>query len=92
MPVPAPEFSWTWNAIGLVSFAALAIAVSAMFVSSRLLRRTRDEEHGGHTHLAEVGAGRTRFLASWGTIAGGAFAVATAFTGVAFFILPRCAG
>jgi hypothetical protein len=92
MRVPAPGFSWTWNAIGLVSLAALGVALSAMFVSRRLLLRTRDEDHGGHAHLVEVGAGRTRFLALWGTIAGGAFAVATAFTGVAFFILPRCAG
>ncbi len=92
MRVAVPGFSWTWNAIGLVSLAALAIASAAMFVSWRLLQRTREEEHGGHVHLAEVGAGRTRFLASWGTIAGGAFAVATAFTGIAFFILPRCAG
>lgn len=89
---PAPAFSWTWNAIGLMSLAAFAIALLAMFVSRRLLQRTRDEDHGGHAYLAEVGAGRTRFLALWGTIAGGAFAVATAFTGVAFFTLPRCVG
>lgn len=92
MRIPLPGFGWTWSAIGLVCLAAFAIALSAMFVSSRLLRRTRDEDHGSHAHLAEVGAGRTRFLALWGTIAGGAFAVATAFTAVAFFILPRCAG
>jgi hypothetical protein len=90
--VPISDFSWTWNATGLVSLAALAIALSAMFVSRRLLQRTRDEDHGGHAHLAEIGAGRTRFLAFWGAIAGGAFAVATAFTGIALFILPRCAG
>ncbi|MDB6083575.1 MAG: hypothetical protein JWN43_1456 [Gammaproteobacteria bacterium] len=92
MRVPISGFSWTGNATGLVSLAALAIALAAMFVSQRLLQRTRDEDHGGHAHLAQIGAGRTRFLALWGTIAGGAFAVATAFTGVAFFILPRCAG
>jgi hypothetical protein len=36
--------------------------------------------------------GRTRFLALWGTVFGAAFAIAAAFTAVAFFILPRCAG
>ncbi len=85
-------FAWTWPATGLVSLVAFAVALAAMWVSRRILQRTRHEGHGGHTYLAQTGSGRTRFLALWGTIAGGAFAVATAFTGAAFFILPRCAG
>jgi hypothetical protein len=40
----------------------------------------------------EAGAARTRFLALWGALLGGGFALATAITGVAFVTLPRCAG
>jgi len=89
---PTAGFAWTGAAVGFVSLTAFAVAVAAMFVSRGLLRRTRDEYPGDPAHLLEAGTGRTRFLALWGTIAGGGFAVATAFTAIAFFILPRCAG
>ena len=92
MTAPVIGYEWTWTAIGLVSLAAFVVALLAMFVSRRVLLRTRDEEQGGHAHLMEIGSGRTRFLALWGSIAGAAFAMVTAFTAVAFFILPRCAG
>ena len=89
---PLSGYEWTWAAIGIVSLAAVVVSLAAMVVSGRVLRRTRTELEGDHVQLLDTGAGRTRFLALWGTIAGGAFAVASAFTGVAFFILPRCAG
>jgi hypothetical protein len=92
LPAPVGGFEWTWTATALVSLAAFGISLAAMLISHNLLRRTRDEEAGGHRHLLEVGTGRTRFLALWGTMAGGVFAVAIAFTGVAFYLLPRCAG
>jgi hypothetical protein len=89
---PVQGYEWTWAALGLISLAAVAIAVAAFLVSRTLYRRTRDESGGDHQHLMETGAGRTRFLALWGMVAGAGFAVAAAFTGIAFFILPRCAG
>jgi hypothetical protein len=89
---PLTGYEWTWAAVGIVSLAAVAVSLAAMIVSLRLLRRTSAEVEGDHMDLLEVGSGRTRFLALWGTIAGAAFAVVSTFTGVAFFILPRCAG
>jgi hypothetical protein len=79
---PIRGYGWTWGALGLVSLTAVVIAVAAFAVSRGIYRRTHDE----------TGAGRTRFLGLWGMVAGAGFAVAAAFTGVAFFILPRCAG
>ncbi len=38
----------------------------------------------------EAGIGRTRFLAAWGIISGGAFFVAVAFTFVALLGTPAC--
>jgi hypothetical protein len=68
------------------------IAMVAVWVSWRNLRKTHDEHPGGHGHLMETGTGRTRFLALWGVMLGGGFALASVVTGVAFAVLPRCAG
>jgi hypothetical protein len=89
---PVSGSGWTTGAIGAMSLAAFAVAICAMLVSLHLLRRTADEARGGHGHLLEAGTGRTRFLALWGALAGAAFAVATAFTAVGYFTLPRCGG
>ncbi|HEY4212599.1 MAG TPA: hypothetical protein VGM84_14055 [Steroidobacteraceae bacterium] len=76
----------------LLSLAALILAIAALVGSGRILMRTRDEGPGGHSHLLEAGAGRTRFLGMWGLVLGAAFAVATIFSVPAYLILPRCAG
>ena len=53
---------------------------------------------GDAEHLTAPGEGRTQFqgrthfLALWGVALGGVFALAAALTGLAFMILPRCAG
>jgi hypothetical protein len=72
--------------------ASVFIAIAAFFAAYRNFRRTRDEGHGDHAHLMEVGAGRTRFVALWGMMLGAGFAVATVIDAVAFVVLPRCAG
>ncbi len=90
LPSPVAGFDWTWAATGAVSLVAFIIALSALGVSMRLLLRNKDEH--GDLYLLEVGPRRTRFLAWWGVVAGGVFALAIAFTAVWFFILPRCAG
>jgi hypothetical protein len=90
--LPEPAYAWTWSAIVAVSIAATIVSVAAYVVSRRTYNRVQDEGHGDHQHLLEVGSGRTRFLAIWGMILGAAFAVGTAMTTVAFFVLPRCAG
>jgi hypothetical protein len=90
--LPKSGYAWTWGAIVVVAVAAIIVELAAFTVSKRIFNRTRDEGRGGQEHLLEVGSGRTRFLALWGMIFGAGFAVATAMTTVAFFVLPRCAG
>lgn len=92
MLAPVQGYGWTWAALGLVSLAAVVTAVAASLVSRSINRRARAEHAGDYPDLLEAGSRRTRFLALWGMVAGGAFAVAAAFTAVGFFILPRCAG
>ncbi|HEY3731020.1 MAG TPA: hypothetical protein VGL28_07130 [Steroidobacteraceae bacterium] len=89
---PAPQLDWTWPAmIGLMVLCVL-VALVACAVSYRALLRTRTESQGDHEHLMEVGAGRTRFLALWGTLLGAGFALAAAATAIAYGVIPRCAG
>jgi hypothetical protein len=78
-------------ALGLVVLA-WAVSLVAAWVAWRAYQRTEDEGHGDHRHVMEVGTGRTRFLALWGVILGIGSAVATSFTAVALFVLPRCGG
>jgi len=83
---------WTWPAMVVLTIAAVALALTGMAVSMSAFRRTRHESPGDAQHLMEVGTGRTRFVAFWGILLGGGFALAAAITAVAFMMLPRCAG
>ncbi|MBV8853489.1 MAG: hypothetical protein JOY91_08805 [Sinobacteraceae bacterium] len=89
---PLDGYGWTQVLTDILCGAAVAVALAAAFTGWRLLQLTREEMHGDHRHLVDTGAGRTRFLALWGLVAGIGFAVATAITGIALFILPRCSG
>jgi hypothetical protein len=89
---PLPALHWTFAAMILSMAAAVVIALLSLMISWRVYRRTKNEDPGETIHLIEAGAGRTRFLALWGVLLGGAFAVATAMTGLDFLMLPRCAG
>jgi hypothetical protein len=90
--LPEAGYAWTWAAIVAVSVVAIGISFAAFAVSRRTYERVQGESHGSHQHLLDVGSGRTRFLALWGMVLGASFAVATAMTLIAFFVLPRCAG
>lgn len=83
---------WTWPAMIILMVSAVMVALVALLVSWRAYLRTRNEVLGDEAHLLEIGSGRTRFLALWGIVLGGGFALATAFTAVGFLTLPRCAG
>jgi hypothetical protein len=89
---PLPVLQWTGPAMIAAMLGGVVVALLALAVSWRAFQRTRQEAGGGSGHLLEMGAGRTRFLALWGVLLGGAFAAASAMTAIAFILLPRCAG
>jgi hypothetical protein len=89
---PLDGYGWTHVAVDIISVLAVLTALAAAFTGWRLLQATREEMHGDHRHLVDTGMGRTRFLSLWGLVAGMAFAVTAAVTGIALFILPRCGG
>lgn len=92
MQLPLDGYAWTWPTLVAVMFAGALIALAALWVSWSNLQKTREEHSGGHGHLMDTGSGRTRFLALWGIAFGAGFAVASLVTGIAFIVLPRCAG
>ena len=92
MASPLEGYAWSGAAMVAVMIAAVCIALLAIGISWRAFQRTRDEGSGDHGHLMEVGTGRTRFLAFWGVVLGIGFTLATLLTGIAFVVLPRCAG
>jgi len=84
VPRMAPaSLQWTGTAMALLMGIAVLIALSAALLAWRALRRAQPGGHGDE---------RAGFLALWGVLLGGVFALATAMTAVGFLILPRCAG
>jgi predicted histidine transporter YuiF (NhaC family) len=92
LAAPVAALQWTWAAMVLLVLAAVVTALLSLLVSWRAYRRTRDQTSTDPHELVDAGAGRARFVALWGMLLGGGFALATAVTAVAFITLPRCAG
>ncbi|EQB05882.1 hypothetical protein [Sphingobium baderi] len=83
---------WTRTAAIIVIAVAVLIAWASGAAAWSDLRRVRGEEEGGPAALAEIGHGRTRFIALWGLVLGVGSAAASLITLVAFLLVPRCAG
>jgi len=91
MQQPLYGYGWSWPALIAIMFAATLIALVAMWVSWRSYRKTAAEPHSARSQL-EPGNGRARFLALWGVVFSGGFALASLATGIAYLTLPRCGG
>ena len=89
---PLKGYEWTRPAALLILLLCALLATVSGIVGFRKLQAVKEEREGGHHELIEVGHGRTRFVALWGTILGFSFTVATLVTLVAFTMVPRCAG
>jgi len=90
--VPLPGYAWTHaGALALLVLCAVAAGFTGV-LSWRKFREGRGERGDGKTALIEVGHGRTRFVALWGTYLGLGFALSTLVTLVAFAMVPRCLG
>jgi hypothetical protein len=98
MELPLYGYEWSWPALVAILFAATFIALVALWVSWRSFQKSRPmglagraEPLGEHGHL-DAGTGRTRFLALWGVVFSGGFALASLATGIAYLTVPRCGG
>jgi len=88
----APRISWSMDLMDALLIVGVLIALAAAYVSSQTLVAARAEMRAVAGTGASAAAGRKCFLALWGIVWGVGFAVATAFTAVAFIALPRCGG
>lgn len=75
--------------IGL-NLVCLAIAVGGLVVSWRCWRKVQGEKPGGTEATLSIGEGRSRFLATAGMMAAGAFTVAILFNTVEPLMIPSC--
>jgi hypothetical protein len=91
MQLPLYGYGWSWPAMVALLFAAAFIALMALWVSWRSFEKIRAEPQTEDGHL-DAGTGRTRFLALWGVVFSGGFALASLATGVAYLTVPRCGG
>jgi hypothetical protein len=87
----AAAADWTRPLMIALTMIAGVIALLSALISWRAYQRIEDEGDGDPRRGIEVGTERRRFLALWGIALGAGFALATAFTAIAFFV-PRCAG
>lgn len=97
-PLQTPEASPTFGgvrtlAIG-ISAVLLVVAVVALFTAIRSFSVTRHEveksEAEAHRETAEVGEGRTRFLAMAGILVSGIFVYGVVMAGVPLIAMPIC--
>lgn len=89
---PLAGYDWTRTAAIVVLLVCAALAAASGVAAWHKLQSVMGEREGGHADLIEIGHGRTRFVALWGTILGVGFTVATLVTLVAFILVPRCLG
>ncbi len=87
----------TQTLILAIDAVAALLALAALIVSYRAWRQTRHEQPpqsqdgSAHEHVAEVGEGRTRFIALGGILMSSVFFVAILFDTYAAIVMPECA-
>ncbi len=91
LKTPSTQFGWVASVLPLIDVVAFAISLAAIWISFRSLQQVKREMAGNVDALAEIGEGRTRFLALWGMWIGLLFALAIVFSFVADVGLRLCA-
>jgi hypothetical protein len=84
--------AWTWSAMVASLILGVLAAAAAGWVSLRFLASRSGTPIASSQPLIGVRRGRTHFLALWGALLGGGFAVASLVGVVAYIVLPRCGG
>jgi hypothetical protein len=74
-----------------IDAAALLVAIAGTLLALYGWRRTRREWRGGAVATAEIGEGRTRFLALCAALLGIGAIVAILFDALASWLVPSCA-
>ena len=91
LQLPLYGYDWSWPAMVAILFAATFVSLLALWVAWRGFQKSHAEAPRPDGHV-DTGTGRTRFLALWGIVFSGGFALASLATGVAYLTMPRCGG
>jgi hypothetical protein len=92
MTEPLANAQWTGPAMIVLMVASLLVAIGSFAVAWQSFNRAHTTAPGAQQHdSGDAGPGRSRFLAGWGMLLAGVFALATAMSAIGFFMLPRCA-
>jgi hypothetical protein len=85
-----------WFTLLAIDWAAIIVSALAGYLAYRSWRMSRRESSASaaqgtrHSELVEIGEGRTRFLALWGTLISVLFLLAILFDVVGLFTVPFC--
>ncbi|MBW0004466.1 MAG: hypothetical protein JO216_13355 [Hyphomicrobiales bacterium] len=88
--IPEAGAGWLWSLLLLTDVAGMVIGLAGALVAWRNWKLTSQELAETGPPLAEIGEGRTRFLAMWGVLIGIGFSAATLFDFVGLWVLPIC--
>ena len=93
-PEAAPTFGGVRAIAILISAILLVVGVAALIASLYAWRATKDERRilatSAHHETAEIGEGRTRFMAISGTVVSAIFVWAVIMAGVPLVAMPIC--
>jgi len=97
-PLQTPEASPTFGGVRVLSIVIsavlLVVAVLALLVALRSFKLTRNEagakDAPDHQETAEVGEGRTRFLAMAGILVSGIFVYGVLMAAAPLILMPIC--
>lgn len=89
-PLASPTFGGVRALSIVISAILFLVGVAALLVALRSWSRTRYRRGNEHHEVAEIGEGRTRFMAMSGILVSGVFIYALLMAGIPAIAMPVC--
>ena len=92
-PGATPRATELWNAdwiLGAIASGAFVVCLVAGLVSVLVLAGELPRKSAGAQSPIQFGEGRTRFLATWGTLTSLLFGILMVLCAIPLFVVPTC--
>jgi hypothetical protein len=89
-PLASPTFGGVRPLAIVIAAILLLVAVAALFVALHSWNATRYRRDSEHREIAEIGEGRTRFMAMAGILVSGIFVYGVLMAGIPLIAMPVC--
>lgn len=89
-PLASPTFGAVRPLAIVISAVLLLVAAAALFVALHSWNETRYRRNAEQHEVAEIGEGRTRFMAMAGILVSGIFVYGVLMAGVPLITMPVC--